>query len=481
MANGLPEGFVLDEPREQASVPAGFVLDDPAPQSAAQQKDFSISEMVGNIPSSAMQLGKDIIEPVLHPVETAKSLQSLGQGIVEKAFVPSEINGFNFGQTENEEVVDAVGQFINERYGSVDAFKSTVQDDPVGVLADVAGLVSGGAALIPKAGKAGAIVKAAGTLGKAVDPLNVSVSAVKALAKQGGKAIPKGVPEKLLESAMKFRPSIKPAQRARMTATALKEGILPTTGGLEKIVSNLDTLNASLDNIIDTATKSGKTIPKGVVFSKLKKLRRDLGGVKVNASADLRIIDKMAKDMDLNLKRLGKDRITPRELQSLKTDAYKRINFDVKSGAAEAAKSETSRAFAKGGKEAIESLDPSVEGINRRMGDLLELNNELERVVSRLDNRNLISLDTAAKIAAGAGADVARGGAPIGTAIGTTASVFGNPRVKARAALMLENLRKNAETIEIINNKLPPVLARSLLEQAGKLNESLNDQIEKEQ
>jgi hypothetical protein len=465
------------QPTEQIAEPPAAM---PVEQPTEQPQDFSLSETIGNIPSSAMKLGEDIIQPILHPIDTAKSLQSLGQGLVEKAFVPHEINGIDFGPTENEEVVNAVGGFIKERYGSIDAFKSTVQTDPVGALADIAGLLAGGSTLIPKVGQAANIGSKVAALGKAVDPLNISVSAVKAVAK-GGKLIPQALPEKLLESALKFRPSIKPKQRASMTKTALSHGILPTVGGLEKITEKLDTLNVGLDNIIDTATKKGVTIPKGVIFTELKKLRRDLGGVKVNASPDLKVINRIAKDLDLNMRRLKKDRLTPRELQDLKTDAYKRINFDVKSGSAEAAKSETARAIAKGGKESLERLDPNVKGINKDMGDLLELNTELERVVSRLDNRNLISLDTAAKVAAGAASDAARGGAPIGTAIGTGAAIFGNPRVKARAALMLENLRKNAETVELINNKLPPVLARSLLEQSGRINDALNSQLEKEE
>ena len=123
----LPQGFVLDEPPASGGLPSGFTLDAPQPAPAVEPEEdgFSITETISNIPSSALQLGKDIIEPILSPIETAKNLQTLGQGLVEKALVPSTIGGVDFGETQNEEVVDAVGQFINERYGSVDAFKAT--------------------------------------------------------------------------------------------------------------------------------------------------------------------------------------------------------------------------------------------------------------------------------------------------------------------------------------------------------------------
>ena len=178
--------------------------------------DFSVSEMVSNIPSSAVQLGKDIIAPILSPIETAKNLQSLGQGLVEKA-MPSTINGVDFGKTQGEEVVDAVGQFFAERYGSTSAIKNTLEQDPAGVVSDVIGIVTGGIGL------------------------------VKGVAKGAGKAIPKALPEALLESSLKFRPSISPVQRANMTKTALREGILPTVSGLHKLSDRLGTLNTELN------------------------------------------------------------------------------------------------------------------------------------------------------------------------------------------------------------------------------------------
>ena len=363
-------------------------------------------------------------------------MKNIATNIPEGTILSSLAEGIDLGQTENEEVVNAIGGFIQERYGSEEAFKKTVQEDPVGVLADVAGLFTGGSTLLPKAGKIGKIGKAVESVGKAIDPLNISASAVKSLAKSG-KVIPQAMPEKLLESALKFRPSIKPAQRASMTKTALSQGIMPTVTGLRKITDRLDVLDSGLNSIIDTATQKGSTIPRGAVLSKLKKLRRDLGGAKVNASQDLKVIDRMAKDFSENLNRLGKTRLTPRELQDLKTDAYKRINFDIQAGSAEAAKSATTKAMAKAAKESLEQIDPNIQGINREMGDLLELNTELERVVSRLDNRNLISLDAAAKTAAGGAS-----GVPGGPALGVTASVLGAPRVKARTAMILENIRR---------------------------------------
>jgi hypothetical protein len=465
----------------------------PMQQPQESPADFSVSEMVGNIPSSAVKLGKDIVEPFLSPIETVKSIGALGSGALFKAnealseampealdFMSEPIfgDGEVLGETQAP-VAEAVGDFINERYGSVDAFKSTVQKDPVGVLADVSALFTGGASLIPKTGKMGKVAGAVEAVGKAVDPLNTSVSAVKTLAKSG-KIIPEGLPQKLLESAVKFRPGVDTAQRANMIKTSLKHSIMPTVGGLDKISTKLNALDSSLNKIIDKATTKGIEIPKGYVFSELKKLRQDIGGVKIDAKADLRVINKVAKDFNEQLKSLGKNKLTPRELQDFKTNAYSKIKFDLKQGKAGFAKNETRASVARQAKVALEGIDPNIKVINKEMGDLLELKGELGSVVNKLDNRNLISLDTAAKIAAGAGSGTAVGSPVVGSALGVAAAVAGNPRVKAQTAIILENIRKNAGTIEIINNSANPVLARALSTQAGRINESLNAQLEDE-
>ena len=93
--------------------------------------------------------------------------------------------------------------------------------------------------------------------------------------------------------------------------------------------------------------------------------------------------------------------------------------------------------------------------------------------MGRLDNRNLISLDTAAKIAAGAAT-----GSPAGTSVGVGASVLGAPRVKARTALILENIRKMGEISESVNKSLPPEAAAAFAILVEDNKESLSELIE---
>lgn len=288
-----------------------------------------------------------------------------------------------------------------------------------------------------------------------------------------GKLVPESVPQKLLETALKFRPSINQATRSRMTQTALREGILPNVKGLQKITDKLEILDNSLDEIIDTATQAGKTIPKKALFTELSALRKDIGGVKLEAGTDLKLINSVVKSFDEQLKKIKKTNLTPREVQNLKTDAYKRINFDIKQGTASIAKNETRKAIARSAKQQLEKIDPLIKPTNKQLGQLIELREELDRVVSRLDNRNIISLDTAAKVGAGAAT-----GTTAGTAVGTGAAVLGAPRVKARIALALENIRQLQFLTDQVGNRLPPPLIGPLGVIIGETQNVLKDEVQ---
>lgn len=115
---------------------------------------------VSNIPSSAVEFAKNTVQPIIHPIETAENLGSLGKGVLQKIGLWSGDDSVKYA--------DAVGKFLVDRYGSVDAVKKTLANDPVGMVADVSMILSGGgsaAARLPGvAGKVGEVAAAAGRL-----------------------------------------------------------------------------------------------------------------------------------------------------------------------------------------------------------------------------------------------------------------------------------------------------------------------------
>lgn len=137
-----------------------------APKADAQPEQTwgrAIESGVMNIPSSGAQFASDIVQPVLHPINTAKSLWELAS---------------------NPEARAAVGEHYKSRYGSEAGLKETVATDPIGMAADLATLLTGGGAIAARGpsivGKVGRVAQKAGA---AVDPLRLASVAAKGTGK----------------------------------------------------------------------------------------------------------------------------------------------------------------------------------------------------------------------------------------------------------------------------------------------------------
>jgi hypothetical protein len=141
---------------------------------------------LNNAPESAGNMVKDIGNAIIHPIDTAMAIADTGAGALRegaKAVLPKaafdaiDSVGTQDMQASGErasEVAKATGTHYKDRYGSSEALKQTLAKDPVGVVGDVAGVATGGAAL---AGKAGTVAKIATAVPKAI------VSKAKALNK----------------------------------------------------------------------------------------------------------------------------------------------------------------------------------------------------------------------------------------------------------------------------------------------------------
>lgn len=131
------------------------------------QEPLSWSDVPGqalsNLPKSAEQFASNIAQPFIHPIETAEAIKNIGQGGLEKAGILSG--------SEHVQYANALADFFKERYGGMENFKKTMATDPVGFLADLSAVISGGetaAARLP--GVVGDIAKA-GTVSRTIDPV----------------------------------------------------------------------------------------------------------------------------------------------------------------------------------------------------------------------------------------------------------------------------------------------------------------------
>ena len=108
---------------------------------------------IQNIPRSAAQYGKGFYEMVTSPVKTAGSMLDIAAGGVNLA-LPEPVRNFltkiDTDPAATQRAVNAAkqyGGYMNQRLGSVEAIKRTIAEDPVGAVADLSMILSGGAGL----------------------------------------------------------------------------------------------------------------------------------------------------------------------------------------------------------------------------------------------------------------------------------------------------------------------------------------------
>ncbi len=412
-----------------------------------ESHDFSASEMVKNIPSSAAGLAKDMYQAVRHPIETGKAVANVAAGGLYKAnealkeslpeymqFTTKPIRTLWGGENkllgqDQAPMAEAVGQSLKDRYGGIDETKRTVQEDPVGALADLAGIISGAgvASKMPKISK----------LGEIIDPINIAGKTISATKSR----VPEGLtPSGMYKSAAKFNTSTPSDVRSSITETALKNRIMPTESGLDKLDGLIKGYTGKLDELLKKAQATGQTIPKEELYKYINELSEKKGGVRLGAQADVDTIKKIVDGFDDHLSTIGKDRLDAGDLQNLKLEADKEINWDRRNLRGNLTKEETYQAIRKAAKENIESLEPGVKGVNQELSQLYELQKYLPQKVARVENRDLMSLGAPAKIMAG---DAVSPG--LGTAIGTGLAITDLPKYKARAAI---NMRRAADAIQ---------------------------------
>lgn len=219
-----PTGFWQDAPLANANAngPA------PAPRSAAPPDYANMSwgdvasSAVQNAPASAKQFVMDMTAIVREPVDTLSAIGKLALGTVQKA-IP--------GRQEAEMYPEAVGQFVLDRYMGEENLKRTMATDPVGFMSDLAGIVSGGAALGARApGMAGTIARGVGRAANVIDPIGAATTA--------GGAVLSGV----------LRPEVQ---------TLMRAGVRPTvgqlTGGPVKRIEDMLTSVPLLGDVIGAA------------------------------------------------------------------------------------------------------------------------------------------------------------------------------------------------------------------------------------
>lgn len=435
-----------------------------------QPVDYDFGKSVENFMPSLMAAGGDLAHAVMNPIDTATSVAGLARSGIANAgqmlqdTLP-EVVVSNMNRLENaitgrdlpienakdyqlpkQEAGEAFAGMLDERYGSMDALKTTAMNDPAGLLMDLSAVLTGGGSAIAKGGgQATKLGNAIDKVGNVIDPLTGVVKApVAAVETMTGQPISR----QLYQSAMKPSTTIPKNQRVELLDQGLELGATPTIRSQNKIEekkqSVYDDIEA-LENSVDASTTS----PQGRLFDHVDEVRRDYNPPILNSAEALATIDKV---VDAQLEALylnGGQPLTVKDLSRIKKHIYKNVSFDKKqaSRSIDQPAEETMKAIARSAKEQIEEIIPDVKTLNAEYGKIANVQDKIQNPASaRVGNRDLVGIGAPIKVTAGAALD---GG--VGTVLGGILGLVDAPVTKSNLAVATNRAGKTLRTSNKFN------------------------------
>lgn len=217
------------------------------------------AKAIGNLPRSTFELGKNVASAVLNPIDTIKSVGTivkgagaklaetalektdLGQTLLQKMsdsrvarglepLKTDETGKLQVEDTKDLQAINQVGKFVTDRYGSLDKFKETAIEDPAGVLADLATVLTGTGTVVSKVGTISKVGEV-GKVGQTVTKVGQMLEPVTAISKTMGGAKNLANKTTLGRMAGEVIPTSKDMQRSQVTkALDLTQGDLATIG-----------------------------------------------------------------------------------------------------------------------------------------------------------------------------------------------------------------------------------------------------------
>lgn len=249
-----------------------------------------------------------------------------------------------------------------------------------------------------------------------------------------GKIAAKGadaLSKQLFQSAIKVSRGLSRFERRDVIKAGLDQKIFPTEAGLNRIGSKIKGVNNLIGRGIRKATDRGNVNRDEVAksFDAVKRLFKN----DENASTIVRAIEGRKQRFLTNNPEL----ITPKVAQEMKLG----LNREVKNAFQEvkAFKTEGSKALRSGLQKEIERLNPQLRNLNREHRTLKMLETEIDNAVSRIGNRELLSLLATTGAAAGG---VGAGRPEEGILAGLAIQLLVSPKTKVGVGVALNRALK---------------------------------------
>jgi len=425
-----------------------------------EQKPLSASEValgaVNNLIPSAGNYVKNLITPVIHPVDTINGMRDVAFGGLNKVIPGAGVDG-------QEQTYDAFIQALKNRYGGLENIKRTVATDPVGLLGDASMVFTGGGSALAKLpGVVGKTGSAVANVGRTLEPLNLPLKA-------GGMALKPVLdkaPMRLYESAIKPPSPNKTTrlEQQKILQEGLDAGITPNQYGIDKLESMIGDINGQIKSIIEGGAGQGKTVN----VMDIEKRLGDVEELYKNMPNNKPYLKEIQTIRDGLLEKGNKwGDIPVDQAQKMKTTIYRVLKKSY--GELSDATKEANKAVARGAKEEIAAIFPEINSLNNKESLLLRLEPMIEKASGRINKRDLMGIGT--PIAGQAAANVVSPGA--GKAVWLAKAVLDNPKAKAYLAIALNKTGKGKASTKFIDSRISSYFASKLTDAEQSQSRSL--------
>ena len=484
LAEAYKRGILPDDMKAQyeEAMRRGLVGGGTAPGVKAQDpNDPSWLDVPGlalkNAPASAWRLAQNLGDAVMHPYDTLKAAASVPIGLghkVVRAFTGDE------NARPEEAAADALIQYGKDRISNP---KQTIAYDPVGALADISTVLTGGAGGAKALATAGRVARlpanvvraleatnaGLGAAARATDPLGVvmrtpgvAADAVNAASRRIGWEPPirgsvyDAAARRIYEGALGLNSGFSdgskarysPAERAAIVNAGLEEGLPITPGGYNRARGRINEINERIDNAIADADAGGVTVDPyrvamGTMLSDARQTVQDLPTERplnvfsntVNGYLDFHGAD---HTNIANMQR-GKKAIYRNRENTYKNSAQAQHNaaIEAEKEIARQQRLEIGRAVDAAHEQGLlKDKDwTSIHNLNENEGNLIALRDAMERSLQSAAKKPLVPAFMSGVFASALNGDIGAG-----VALASAMQAMKSPWFRSQAALRLHNL-----------------------------------------
>ena len=223
------------------------------PKQAEKPKYMGYGDMLAqaatNVPSSAGNLVSNLYHAVTNPVQTVSGILDVGAGALQKAMPKPVVDFINKFETNPEAAQRAVnaanqaGGALKERYGGIENIKNTIATDPVGAMADISTLLSGGGTIAGRIPMAGKVASTLTTAGEVTNPINAMINAPTKAYEMAGALTKQGLGLKTGVGTEPIAQAVKAGKEGNQTFLENMRGTAPITQVLDDAKTNLAKMN----------------------------------------------------------------------------------------------------------------------------------------------------------------------------------------------------------------------------------------------